>query len=304
MQDSFTIVPDNQIDQPLDPALLTDGHPGYPDEIAAEDKDPGVLEMVCGAATMDFPESWYIENESELLDRCRENDKNHTWGMNFLDRFTNQTPTHECTCHSLRANFEAARNKQLSIIYPDGPKAGQRYDDSKRGSVWVSPLSVYAKANPRQWGGANVRHVLEIAMARGILPETIQPFDYKFAAALHGTTGKGGKNQASGPWVAERNFPPGWLEVAKWFMPKRVIFPKSFEQAKALVVRGHLVSVGRNGHAVPWAMYNPVSKVFPYPDSYDVIRADSERLARNSWQGSFSIISVTAADDWMRPAGV
>ncbi len=37
--------------------------------------------------------------------------------------------------------------------------------------VWFSPLSVYAEANPRQWGGATMQGTLRIAMQRGMLPE-------------------------------------------------------------------------------------------------------------------------------------
>lgn len=289
----------------IDPKLIDvklPGESGYPDRFKAMDT-VDVLKDVCGAATRDFPQSLWIEPK-DWEDKARDNDKYHTWGMNYVDRFTNQNPTHECTCHSLRANVEAARNRQLGIIFPEGPKKGFRYEQSKKGSVWLSPLSVYAEANPGKWGGANVRQVLEIAFRRGMLPEKIQPCDdYGLKHQLQGTTGQGNDNQSHGDWVSVKNFPEGWQTTAKWFKPLEVIFPESYEQAVCLVLHGILVSVGRSGHAIPWAQWNASSKAMAYPDSYDVIRYDSYGTVRSAWGGSFAVVSVTAPDDWMKPAG-
>jgi hypothetical protein len=301
---------------PLDPALLDqpspeiakspDGHTGYPDAMKAMDTRDALMDCCGDAAVRDFPQGLWIEPK-DWADKARDNDKYHTWGMNYLDRFTNQNPTHECTCHSLRANFEAARNRQRGVNYPDGPKKGFRYPESGDvGSVWVSPLSVYAEANPRQWGGANVQQVLEIACRRGMLPETIQPHDYGFKHAMQGTTGQGNNNQASGNWLAMSRFPEGWQETAAWLKPLEVIFPDEWEQAVCLVLHGMLESVGRSGHAIPWAQLqfegaNLVAAA--YPDSYDVVRYDSLRTIKSAYRGSFAIASVTAPDDWSKPAG-
>lgn len=275
-------------------------HDGYPDELAKLDTRDA-LWSVCGAASRAFPDSLWIEPR-DWPDKARDNDKHHTWPMNYIDRFTNQDPTHECTCHSLSRNAEGARNRQRGVNFPDGPKKDYRYDESSRyGSVWLSPLSVYAEANPRQWGGANVQQVLEIACQRGMLPETIQPHDYGFKHALHGTTGQGGKNQSRGAWVSVSRFPDGWRETAAWFKPEEVIFPESWEQCVCLVLNGLFVSVGRNGHAVPWAQWNAAEQVMAYPDSYDVTRYDSLRTVKDAWDGSFAIASMTAPDDWSVP---
>lgn len=288
---------------PIDKSLVDvfpKKHTGYPEHLAVEDTRD-VLWDVCGAASREFPEAMWIEPK-DWADKARDNDKYHTWPMNYIDRYTNQSPTHECTCHSLRANAESARNRQLGIIYPDGPKAGFRYDESHQGSVWLSPLSVYAEANPRMWGGANVRQVLEIAARRGILPDKIQPAEYGFAHAIQGTTGKGGKNQSSGSWLAVKNFPAGWHETAAWFKPLEVVFPRSYEEAVCLVLHGCVVSVGREGHAVPWSMWNASEGAMAYPDSYDVTRYDSKRTVQSAWDGSFSIVTMSAPDDWLKPA--
>lgn len=260
-----------------------------------------VLKDMCGSASRDFPQGLWIE-PSDWADKARENDKNNTWPMNYIDRYTNQNPTHECTCHSLRANMEAARNRQRGIIFPDGPKKDFRYEESSKGSVWIAPNSVYPEANPRQWGGANVRQVLEIACRRGALPETKQPHSYGFKHAIPGTTGKGGLNQASGPWLSVSRFPSGWQETAKLFKPLEVIFPESWEQALCLVMHGYVVSVGRNGHAVPWAQWNVQESVMAYPDSYDVTRYDSLRTVKSAWRGAFAIATMTTPDDWNEPA--
>jgi hypothetical protein len=291
----------------LDPSLVDVILPpsGYPDELAAEDTRDALWD-VCGSASRVFPKSLWIEPK-DWADKARDNDRYGTWPANYLDRFTNQNPTHECTCHSLRANFEAARNRQRGVIYPDGAKKGYRYPESAQfGSVWVSPLSVYNEANPRQWGGANVRQVLEIACRRGFLPDKTQPFEYGFRHYLQGTTGQGNTNQSSGSWVSVARMPEGWQETGNLLKPLEVIFPESFEQAVCLVLGGIADSVGRNSHAVPWTRLifeGDSLKAAEYDDSYDVKRYDSVSTMRRAWQGSFGIASVTTPDDWSKHAG-
>lgn len=301
MIDSFAPVNPALVDAPLPASVLTDGHPGYPAQLAAGDTRD-VLMGVCGSASREFPKALWIE-PSDWEDKARENDKNKTWPVNFCDRFTNQTPNHFCTCHSLGTNFEICRNRQRGVIYPDGPKAGFRYEESaKYGSVWVSPMSVYAEANPGEWGGASIRHVMDICIRRGFLPDKLQPKDYGFKHTLAGTTGKGGINQSSGPWTPVSRFPNGWQETAKSFRILEVIFPETIEQAMCLILHGYAVCVGRAGHAVPWALANVQEKRFGYVDSYDVIRWDSWGTARGAVGGSYAIASVTAPDDWSEPA--
>lgn len=293
----------------IDPALIDVVIPedGYPEHLAAEDTRDALMQC-CGEASREFPQSLWIEPK-DWADKARDNDKHHTWPMNYLDRLTNQGPggggysTHECTTHSLDRNASGARNRQRGIIFPDGPKKDYRYEESANGSVWLSPVSVYAEANPREWGGANVRQVLEIACRRGFLPDTIQPRDYGFKHTLHGTCGKGGLNQSRGSWTPVSRFPDGWQETAKHFKPLEVIFPESWEQAVCLILNGLLVSVGRSGHAIPWAQWNPTEQVMAYPDSYDIIRYDSLRTVKSAWSGSFAIATMNTPDDWLKPAG-
>lgn len=289
----------------IDPKLIDyfpEKHDGYPAELAKEDT-PEALWAACGSASRAFPKALWIEPR-DWADKSADNDRHKTWPINYVDRFTNQGPdSHECTCHSLRTNAEAARNRARGVIYPDGPKKDYRYAESGDvGSVWLSPLSVYAEANPNEWGGANVRQVMEIACRRGMLPDLIQPHDYGFKHQLQGTSGNGNTNQSGGKWIAVKDFPRGWEETAKWFKPLEVIFPESFEQAVCLVLHGLVVSVGRNGHAVPWARWIPSEKVMAYVDSYNIVRYDSEKTAQSAWQGSFAIASMTLPDDWSRPA--
>lgn len=289
----------------IDPSLIDvfpREHDGYPDHLAAEDTTDA-LRDACGDASRDFPESMWIEPR-DWAAVAAEHDRHGTWALCYLDRFTNQDPTHECTCHSLRANMEAARNRARGVTYLDGPRAGSRYPDSENaGSVWLSPLSVYAEANPDQWGGANVRQVLEIAVRRGMLPDRVQPRDYGFRHAIQGTAGRGNGNQSSGPWLPLSRFPDGWRETAKHFRPLEVIFPQSYEEAICCLLNGLVVSVGRRGHAVPWAKWVAAERLCAYPDSYDILRFDSDRTAQSAWKGSFAIVSVTLPDDWSRPAG-
>ena len=297
---------------PIDPALIDvpspellaspDGHGGYTPAMEAEDTTDAVMQA-CGAASRAFPKALWIEPK-DWADRARENDKYKTWPANYCDRFTNQTPSHLCTCHSMVTNFEICRNRQRAISFPDGPKKDFRYEESKTsGSVWGSPQSVYAEANPNQWGGANVRQVMEICIRRGIIPDKIQPREYGFKHTLIGTSGKGNSNQSAGPWVPVSRFPDGWKETAKHFRIEEVIFPESADQIMCLVLHGIAVCVGRNGHAIPYALANVEKQLIGYIDSYDVIRWDSWGTVRSAVGGAYGICSVTTPDSWDHPAG-
>jgi hypothetical protein len=303
MIDSHAHVDKRLVDAPL-PAQV-DGHSGYPADKAREDT-PEALRFAAGNTVREFPKAYWIEPK-DWAAKAKENDENHTWPINYIDRFTNQSPTHECTCHSLRANMEAARNRQRGIFYPEGPKKAYRYPDSARGSVWLSPMSVYAEANPGQWGGAGIVQVLEIAVRRGMLPEKTQPREYGFKHALAGTTGEGGLNQSTGKWTKVSDFPAGWEETGGLFKPEEVVFAETLEQAVCLILHGVVYSVGRSGHAVPWAQFNVTDRVFPYVDSYDVVRYDSWNTARSAYSGGFGVMTLRAPSGnatWENPAGI
>lgn len=292
---SFSLVDSKLIDH-----VLAE-HDGYPDELAAEDSRDTLWDA-SGDAAREFPQHLWIEPR-DWADAARQNDQHKTWPINWLDRFTNQSPTHECTCHALRAIAEACRNRQRGIILGP-PVAGQRLPISAQsGSVWLSPLSIYAEANPRQRGGASTRGVLGIAQRRGFLPETIQPRDWGFRHAIVGTAGRGGVNQAAGSWVPLSRFPDGWEATARHFRPLEIIIPDSAEQIVCLVLHGLAVGAGRSGHAIPYAVYNPVQQLLGYVDSYDVVRWDSMRMVRAAVGSAYAIASMTTPDDWEHPAG-
>lgn len=286
--------------------VVLDAETGYSPERQAEDSRDEMMSMCAeaGAVITEFPQHMWIEPK-DWADAAADNDRNRTWPLDYVDRFTNQDPTHECTCHALRACFEAAWNRQRRIaVGPPVPK--QRLPISAQSaSVYVSPLSIYAEANPGKTGGANVRQVLSIAAKRGFLPEPneIQPRPYGFKHTLHGTTGQGGVNQAKGPWVAVSKFPPNWQETAKFFRPLEYIFPDSYEQTVCLVLRGYGVGVGRNGHSIPYMKWKAAENLMEYTDSYDIFRYDSVSNIKRTVGGSYAIVTTTTPDDWLKPAG-
>lgn len=272
--------PKNLIDVELDE------HDGYPDALAAEDT-PDALREAAGDTAREFPKHMWVE-PSQWAEFAAETTRTKRWPENYRARFTNQSPTHECTCHSLVQVAETCRN---------------RHRGGLDGAVYFSPLAIYAEANPRQWGGASTRGVLNIAARRGFLPDKIQPKDYGFKHTLHGTVGKGNATQSRGDWVRLSSFPTGWEETAKHFKPLEIVFPDSWEQIVCLVLHGYAVGVGRSGHAIPYMQWIHDKQLMAYSDSYDVIRYDSPRMIRSAVGGAFSIISFTSPDDWSKPAG-
>jgi len=247
------------------------------------------------AGFIDFPESLMIPPElwREKYEEANEVGKIAARHRERFGRFTNQSPTHECTCHSLAYNAQAA----IRVA------SGFNYD------IPLSPLSVYAEANPRQWGGASILGVARIAMRRGMLPETSKTKTKKgvvvckdvFAHSLHGTCGRGNEWQDKGPWVSVSRFPEGWEETASEFILDEVVNVRNIEQAISLLIHGYCVGVGRRGHAISyddleWSTSGTYPDFFPYADSYDIVRKDSLRLARSATQSAFSVIRVRRSE--------
>lgn len=246
----------------------------------------------------EFPDSLWIEPR-HWKDKARENDKYGLWAISTrekLGRWTNQSPTHECTVHSLCQGAEAAIRVQSGFQY----------------NIALSQISIYAEANPGIRGGANCLHVLSIAMNRGFLPEPAKTRCIKggkqftlnqkdiFAHTLHGTQGKGTEWNTRGEWVPVSRFPDGWQETARQLRPIEAVNPRSFDQAVCLLLHGYVVNVGRNGHAVPWGKVvwrgggsDPYDGIaIPYDDSYEVIRVDSYGTARGAIGGASSITAM------------
>lgn len=299
---------------PVDPRLIDvvfPEHDGYPANLAALDTDEAVMRAF-GETSREFPSAMLVP-KSEWKDRAAENDKLGLWAWNYIDRFTNQSPTHECTCHCLEGVALACWNRQRRINF-GGPVAGQRNPlSATSASVWFAVNSIYPEANPGERGGANVQQVIGIACDRGFLPDLIQPRDYKFRHFMWGTRGKGGINQSTGDWPGWRNdnflkHPPGWAdenwrETAKHFKPLECVNPQNTEQCVSLLLHGYAIGVGRSGHSVPYVKLVWDSNgrmLFAYRDSYDLMRYDSSA----AYGGSYSILTMTQPDDYNFPAGI
>lgn len=271
------------------PSNLIDQKPpeesGYSDSLAALD----TIDAMFAAGARDFPAHLLIP-ESDWKNKAQENDKYGTWPENYRNRFTNQSPTHECTCHALTQGFEIAWNRQRK---------------GKGSPVYVSPMSVYAEANPGIRGGASMQGTVGICIRRGFLPDKITPGAERFKHTLTGTQGKGNATQSSGAWVPVGQFPSGWQDTAKHLRALEVINPQSVEQIISLILHGICVCVGRSGHAIPYVqiVWDGGQLRAKYSDSYDVHRYDSISSIRAGVSGSYAIFTTTVPDDWDKPAG-
>lgn len=277
-------------DDLLDWSPGEDDFSGYPEGLAANDTSDAIASL---EGSRDFPNHLWIDPR-DWKEIARQNDKYETWPDDYRNRWTNQTPTHECTCHALVQNCEIATNRQRE-------GAGL--------AVYLSPLSVYAEANPRRWGGSYMQKTLGIAINRGILPEHNGPSGVGEQKGMFSHTlncSSGSKSPWGGPWVSLRNFPTGWRETAKHYRPLEVCNPRTWEQIVCLLLNGYAVSVGRSGHAIPytgvvWRGNNLYAK---YADSYEVHRYDSMRMIKSAVGGAYSIMTMAAPDDWSLPGGM
>ena len=303
----------------IDPKLIDVVLPdetGYPEELARQDT-PDVLRCAAadvGVTVVPLPAHFAIPRK-DWLEVQKLGERNRTRPIDFLDRFTNQSPTHECTSHGGRACFEMARNRQRRIVC--GPPVAGQMPTVKSASVWMSCLSVYAEANPRERGGAMVRDILEISGRRGWLPDQIQPHPWKFRHTMQGTRGGGNVCQSSGPFPGWKNDdfirkPDGWeddvwVSTSKHFRPLEIVVPDLLEEVicgllggpEAMGIAWH---TGGRGHSIPYSFVDVEQEVIGYADSYNVIRYDTFRNARMS--GIYGIISTTVPDDWDKPAGI
>jgi len=284
---------------------------GYPAAEAEKDTPEAIVEAF-GETSREFPDALYVPEE-EWEERIEENTAKQLWAHNYLDRFTHQGSSHECTCHALRAVCAAARNRQRRISFGDGPQANVRLAVSATSaSVWLSPVSVYAEANPGQWGGASCQGVIGIACRRGMLPAIKQPRDWGLKHTMATTCGgHDGTNQVDGSWPSFRSgtfrripehWPDAnWTDTAKHFRPLECVNPRSTAQYVSLVLRGYAIGIGRSGHSVPitFLTLDRGRIYYGYADSYNVVRYDS----RAYYSSSYSVLSFTTPDDWEKPAG-
>lgn len=257
---------------------------GYPEEWAKYDTVEAYSDI---EGVIEFPDELWVE-QRDWKDVARQNDKYKTWAEDARNRYTNQSPTHECTCHTLIQVCEMAWNRQ---------RAG------KQEAVWLSALSVYAEANPRQWGGSTMQRTLGIARDRGILPDHDGPLGRgtqksRFHHTLHCTSGNVDYS-SNGPWVSLRQFPEGWRETAKQFRPLEYINVRSWEQTVCLLLNGYAVGVGRWGHAIPYTkiVWRGGDLHAQYADSYVIDRFDSLRGIKASVGGAYAIASTTALSE-------
>jgi hypothetical protein len=288
---------------------------GYSEAMQAGDS-PDVLRSVAasaGVTVVPFPSHFAIPRK-DWLEVQRLGEKNKTRPIDFLDRFTNQDPTHECTGHGGQAVFSMARNRTRRIVC--GPPVKGQKPTIASASVWPSVLSVYAEANPGERGGAMVRDILDITGRRGWLPDKIQPHDWKFRHTMQGTRGTGNVCQSKGEFPGWRggNFirkpsdwvDDNWQETSKHFRPLEIVVPDSLEEVICLLLGGPEamgipLHTGGRGHSIPYAFADVENEVIGYSDSYNVIRYDSFRNARMG--GIYGIVSTTIPDDWNKPAG-
>lgn len=288
----------------LNPKLIDQPPPsdsGYSKELKERDT-VDVLKEACGDALREFPKEWWVEPR-DWEDFARDNDRYKTWPRNRHLAHSHQGNSHECTAHSHQKGFTVARNKAMGLILPDIQPGLFSAESMRFGCVQVSPLSLYGIVNPGEWGGAMIRDVLNASIKYGFLPDPKQPRDYGFKHTLHSTTGPTNGTQTGGRFVPGNRFPDGCDETRRWLRVDEVIFPSSLEEAVCIVLWGHCVHVGRDGHAVPWDYFHARDKAIGYLDSYNRFLADSWNVARYAWQGSYAIISVTTPDDWLKPCG-
>lgn len=255
---------------------------GYPELWAKRDTSEAYAGM---EGVIEFPEELWID-EKDWKDVARQNDQYGTWPEDYANRYTNQSPTHECTCHALTQVFEIAWRKQ--VVDPQQ-------------AVWVSPLSIYAEANPRQWGGSTMQRTLGIARDRGFLPDHDGPAGkgtqkQKFTHTLHATSGNVDYN-SNGPWTPLSRFPEGWRETAKSLRPLEYINVRDWRQTVCLILNGYAVGVGRWGHAIPYVRIvwrgGGGDIHVKYRDSYVRDLYDSINGIKASVDGAYTIGSTT-----------
>ncbi len=97
--------------------VVLDDETGYPEELSRQDT-PDVLRCAAadaGVTVVPLPSHFAIPRK-DWLEVQKLGEKNRTRPIDFLDRFTNQSPTHECTSHGGQAVFTMARNRQRRIV--------------------------------------------------------------------------------------------------------------------------------------------------------------------------------------------
>lgn len=276
-------VPSDRVD-----VILPENEWGYNDE-RGEDTRENFMGL---ESSRSFPDELWIEPR-EWKDFAESVEKAKGFGRDYRPRYTHQGRSHECTSHSDDYNSQICYARML--LNPSEV-------------VYTSPLSIYCRVNPRQYGGASIMAVMREHERRGVLPGRIGPGGIdqstRFSHVLHGSSGGTSiDTMQSGDWVTERDFPAGWESTAKLFRPNEIIVPDTWEQGVCLLLHGFGVSVGRNGHAIcynaiGWRRGDPSEKpMAPYADSYDVDRVDSFERMRGCIGNGYSYTSMMVLPD-------
>ena len=152
-------------------------------------------------------------------------------------------------CHGfpnrLRVVEKPASRDQLSRR----PESRRTIPESACGSVWLSPLSLYCRANSRRWGGAGGFKSSTSLVTTAFSPTKVQPFEYKFehtstvqAARATRTNPTGRGHGARFPTVGKtRPFGSGLARSSKQT-------DRLGEASLCLILRGYSISHGRKGH--------------------------------------------------------
>lgn len=295
-----TLIPDDP-NQPHDDGWT----PGNEDTIDSWDR-MGQEEAFAGRI-ISMPDSLKIDlSSSSVRARAQKLDELGMWAMDYSNRFTNQSPTHECTCHALIQNLEIAWNR----MYELRPKSER--------SVFFSPMYSYRVVHGSNWrGGDSMQRTMRGAMTTGAVPEHAgrggvndQKNRFKFTVA--GTYGKGNEFNSSGDWMT--SIPSECDQWNDYFRIKTVINIQSVEEAVMLLLQGYSDGGGRNGHAIPHAAirfdstYDYRRAEYPYIDSYDVIRIDSYKTFRSAVSGMYCVLDLEkwpgaiGSEPWLKTA--
>lgn len=270
-------------------------HDGYVDEKGEDRSDnfAGMEDADGNVVSYEFPERLWIDPK-DWRDVASDNTKYRLWpqmAREDFGRFTNQSPTSECTAHSLVQGAEAAYRNQLGICTRNG----------RKGNILLAPMSIYGRTNPSGRGGANCLNVMKTAVQYGFLPEPGRGQDQIFDHTLIGTRGRGNSEQKGGVFTPARRFPQGSESTSVSLRPIEVIIPRTIEQCICLILHRYVNNVGRNGHAVPhdilvWKTPGDWPDLFGYSDSYDRVLYDSLRTAKRCVSGASAITLMTTCE--------
>ena len=197
--------------------------------------------------------------DAQLRAFIEERDANEAWNANLIARIFSQSNEGSCVANAYGQACEMMQAKQVG----------------RENVIPVSPISLYKRIGRSASSGATMSAGASEFMSRGIIPLDTPANRERFGDVVMPHTG----------WRTP--MPRNWEPVAAQFAGSEAFLIRTYQALKTACALGHLVAVGRQGHAILYCdlLWRGSAFGHLYPNSW----AENWGMAFAGFRGGFGI---------------